>query len=199
MGFLLKISALIDWLNERIGRATIWLVLIAVLVSAGNAIVRKAFDYSSNAYLEAQWYMFSAIFLLGAGYTLLHNEHIRIDIVSGRFSKRTQTWIDIFGTVMFMLPVTLVFLWFGTHFFLVSFESKEMSPNAGGLIVWPAKMLLPLGFLLLTLQGLSELIKRIAFLRGLIPDPSEKHAAPSAEEALIEALRKRKEEEKKNG
>lgn len=199
MGFLLKISELIDWLNERVGRAVIWLILVSVLVSAINAIVRKAFDYSSNAFLEAQWYMFSAVFLLGAGYTLLHNEHIRIDIISGRFSKRVQTWIDILGTLFFMFPVTFVFLWYGTHFFTVSFASKEMSPNAGGLIVWPVKLLLPLGFFLLTLQGLSELIKRVAFLQGLIPDPSEKHAAPSAEQELIEALRKRQEEEKKNG
>jgi TRAP-type mannitol/chloroaromatic compound transport system permease small subunit len=199
VSFLLRISELIDWLNERVGRAIIWLILVSVLVSAINAIVRKAFDFSSNAFLEAQWYMFSAVFLLGAGYTLLHNEHIRIDIISGRFSKRVQTWIDILGTLVFMFPVTLVFLWFGAKFFSVSFESKEMSPNAGGLIVWPVKMLLPLGFLLLTLQGLSELIKRVAFLQGLIPDPSEKHVLPSAEEALIEELRKRQEEEKKNG
>ena len=199
MDFLLKISKLIDGLNERVGRAIIWLILISVLVSATNAVVRKAFDYSSNAFLEAQWYMFSAIFLLGAGYTLLHNEHIRIDIIAGKFSKRVQTWIDILGTLFFLFPVTFAFLWFGSQMFAVSFANQEMSPNAGGLIVWPVKMLIPLGFFLLTLQGFSELIKRIAFLQGLIPDPSEKHALPSAEEELLEALRKRQEEERKNG
>lgn len=199
MGFLLKISRLIDALNERIGQALIWLVLVAVLVSATNAVVRKAFDYSSNAFLEAQWYMFSAIFLLGAGYTLLHNEHIRIDIIAGKFSKRVQTWIDILGTLFFLFPVTFAFLWYGSQMFAVSFMSKEMSPNAGGLIVWPVKMLIPLGFFLLALQGFSELVKRIAFLKGLIPDPSEKHVLPTAEEELLEELRKRQEEEKKNG
>jgi TRAP-type mannitol/chloroaromatic compound transport system permease small subunit len=199
MNFLLKISKLIDALNERIGRALTWLVLIAVLVSATNAVVRKAFDFSSNAFLEAQWYMFSAIFLLGAGYTLLHNEHIRIDIIAGKFSKRVQTWIDILGTLFFLFPVTFAFLWYGSQMFAVSFMSKEMSPNAGGLIVWPVKMLIPLGFFLLALQGFSELVKRIAFLKGLIPDPSEKHAMPTAEEELLEELRKRQEEEKKNG
>ncbi len=198
MGSLLKISGLIDALNERIGRSLIWLVLIAVLVSALNAIVRKAFNYSSNAFLEVQWYMFSAIFLLGAGYTLRHNEHIRIDIIAGRFSKRVQTWIDIFGTVFFLFPVAITFIWFGWETFAVSFHSQEMSPNAGGLIVWPAKMLIPLGFFLLCLQGASELVKRVAFLQGLIPDPSEKHEMPTAEEALLQELRQRQEGEKNN-
>lgn len=199
MGLLLKISELIDGLNERVGRSIIWLILASVLVSAVNAIIRKLFDYSSNAWLEAQWYMFSAIFLLGAGYTLLHNEHIRIDVIYGRLSRRVRTWIDILGTVFFLFPVAFAFLWFGSQMFAVSFMSKEMSPNAGGLIVWPVKLLIPLGFLLLTLQGLSELIKRIAFLQGLIPDPAEKHDAPTAEEALAAALRKREEQEKNNG
>lgn len=199
MGILLRISNLIDGLNERVGRTLIWLILISVLVSAINATVRKLFDYSSNAWLEAQWYMFSAIFLLGAGYTLLHNEHIRIDVIYGKFSKRVRAWIDILGTLFFLFPVTFAFLWFGSQMFAVSFASQEMSPNAGGLIVWPVKMLIPLGFFLLTLQGFSELVKRIAFLQGLIPDPAEKHEAPTAEEQLLEELRKRQEEEKNNG
>ena len=174
-----------------------WLLLVAVLISTINAIVRKAFNWSSNGLLEIQWYLFAGAFLLGASYTLLHNEHVRIDVVAGKFSKRTQTWIEVIGTVLFLLPFSLMVLWTSTPWFFRSFASQEMSVNAGGLILWPAKILVPLGFLLLTLQGISELVKRLAFLQGLIPDPTEKHAAnPTAEENLIEELKRRQEGEK---
>lgn len=174
-----------------------WLLLIAVLISTGNAIVRKAFNWSSNGLLEIQWYLFAGAFLLGASYTLLHNEHVRIDVVSGKFSKRTQTWIEVIGTLFFLLPFCAMVLWTSTPWFINSITSQEMSVNAGGLILWPVKALVPIGFALLTFQGLSELIKRLAFLQGLIPDPTEKHAFPTAEENLIEELKKRQEEEAK--
>lgn len=189
MNSLLQISRLIDALNERVGRSIYWLILAAVLVSAINASVRKAFDMSSNAFLEMQWYMFSAVFLLGSGYTLLRQEHIRIDVIYGRFARRTQVWIDIFGTVLFLLPMCLMFIYLSWPFFVHSFQSGEVSVNAGGLILWPVKGLMPLGFLLLTLQGCSELIKRIAFQAGLVPDPGEKKQDKSAEEELAEAIK----------
>ena len=188
MKALLALSRTIDTLNDRIGRAVYWLVLLAVLISAGNAIVRKAFDMSSNAYLEIQWYLFSAVFLLCAGYTLLKNEHIRIDVIAGRFSRRTQTWIDVLGTIFFLLPLVALILYESVPWFLRAWQSQEVSPSAGGLILWPAKILVPMGFSLLGLQGLSELIKRIAFLQGLIPDPGEKQVAKTAEEVLAEEI-----------
>ena len=188
MKALLALSRTIDTLNDRIGRAVYWLVLLAVLISAGNAIVRKAFDMSSNAYLEIQWYLFSAVFLLCAGYTLLKNEHIRIDVIAGRFSRRTQTWIDVLGTIFFLLPLVALILYESVPWFLRAWHSQEVSPSAGGLILWPAKILVPIGFSLLGLQGLSELIKRIAFLKGLIPDPGEKQVARTAEEELAEEI-----------
>lgn len=190
MKMLLKVSGLIDALNERVGRLSYWLILIMVLVSAGNAGVRYAFDRSSNAWLEIQWYLFSAVFLLGAGYTLLHNQHVRIDVISGRLSKRARAWIDVLGTLFFLLPMAIAIMWMSWPVFVQSFQLHEESSNAGGLIVWPARLLVPVGFFLLILQGISELIKRIAFLRGLIPDPTEKDEGPSAEEQLAEALRK---------
>ncbi len=190
MGALLKLSGLIDALNERVGRRSYWLILVMVLVSAGNASVRYAFDRSSNAWLEIQWYLFSAVFLLGAGYTLLHNQHVRIDVISGRLSKRARAWIDVLGTLVFLLPMAIAIMWMSWPVFVQSFELQEGSSNAGGLIVWPARLLVPVGFFLLVLQGISELIKRVAFLRGLIPDPTDKHEGPSLEEQLAEALRK---------
>ncbi len=193
MNILLKLSHLIDAMNEKLGRGAQWLILAAVLISTGNAIVRKAFNYSSNGLLEIQWYLFAGVFLFGAAYTLMHNEHVRIDVISGRFSKRTQTWIEVFGTVFFLLPMTLMILWLSVPFALHSMQSGEMSVNAGGLILWPVKMLLPIGFTLLTLQGISELVKRLAFLQGLIPDPTEKHEFPTAEENLIEEIKKMRE------
>ena len=175
---LLALSRLIDALNERIGRLVYWLVLAAVLVSAGNAVSRYLFNLSSNAWLEIQWYLFSAVFLLCAGYTLLHNEHIRIDVIAGRLSKRAQTWIDIFGCVFFLLPMALVIMWLAWPVFMDAYIHHEISGDAGGLVRWPVKLLMPVGFFLLALQGVSELIKRIAFLLGLIPDPVETHEVP---------------------
>lgn len=188
MKALLALSRAIDSVNERVGHAVYWLVLVAVLVSAANAIVRKAFDMSSNAFLEVQWYLFSAIFLLCAGYTLLRNEHIRIDVIAGRFSRRTQTWIDVFGTVFFLFPMVLLILYEAWPWFVRAWTSGEVSPSAGGLILWPAKILLPVGFALLGLQGISELVKRIAFLAGEGPDPTEKIVKKTAEEELAEEI-----------
>ena len=188
MSSLLSLSRLIDRLNERVGHAFYWLVLVTVLISAANAIVRKVFNYSSNGLLEIQWYFFSAIFLFLAGYTLLRNEHVRIDVISSRLSKRAQTWIDILGTLFFLLPMAILLMWLSWPVFVDAYQRNEVSTNAGGLIIWPARLLVPTGFLLLVLQGLSELIKRIAFLNGLIPDPSEKHVAKTAEEELAEEI-----------
>lgn len=175
MRFLLGLSRLIDKLNERVGRGVRWLVLATVAVSAGNAIMRYAFNMGSNAWLEIQWYLFSAVFLLCAGYTLLHNEHVRIDVVSGRLSRRGRAWIDIFGALFFLLPMAIIVVWLSWPVFAESFFRQEISADAGGLIRWPVKLLIPAGFLLLALQGVSDLIKRIAFLAGLIPDPAERH------------------------
>lgn len=171
MKFLLKLSSLIDWVNERIGHGLMWLILAAVLISAGNAIVRKAFNMSSNALLEVQWYLFSAVFLLGAAYAFLKNIHVRIDFLSNRLSPKTRSWIDIVGIVVFLLPLCLLLISLSWPLFVRAWESGEMSQNAGGLIRWPVYALVPFGMSLLLLQGLSELIKRFAFLRGLIPDP----------------------------
>jgi len=150
-------------------------------VSSGNAIVRYSFDTSSNAWLELQWYMFSAVFILCSGYTLLRNEHIRIDILIGRYPKKVQTWIDIVGGLLCLLPMTLIIMVLSWPIFVDSFAQHEMSPNAGGLIQWPFKLLVPVGFLLLAAQGVSEIIKRVAFLNGLAPDPAEKSHAHGAE------------------
>src|SRR6266513_996828 len=185
---LLSLSRLIDRLSERIGHTFYWLVLAAVLISAANAVVRKTFNVSSNSFLEIQWYLFSAIFLFLAGYTLLRNEHVRIDVISGRLSKRTQTWIDILGTLFFLFPMAILLMWLSWPVFVEAYQRNEISTNAGGLIIWPARLLVPIGFLLLVAQGVSELIKRIAFLNGLIPDPSEKHVAKTAEEELAEEI-----------
>ena len=188
MSALLSLSRLIDRFNEKVGHTFLWLVLVTVLISAANAIVRKAFNYSSNAFLEIQWYLFSTIFLFLAGYTLLRNEHVRIDVIAGRLSKRTQAWIDILGTLFFLLPMAILLAWLGWPVFVEAFERHEVSTNAGGLIIWPARLLVPIGFVLLALQGISELIKRVAFLRGVIPDPSEKHGEKTAEEELAEEI-----------
>jgi TRAP-type mannitol/chloroaromatic compound transport system permease small subunit len=158
-----------------------------VLVSAANATSRYALNIASNAWLELQWYLFAAVFLLCAGYTLLHNEHIRIDVVTARLSRRTQIWIDILGTLIFMLPVTGYIMWLSWPVFMNAWTSGETSMNAGGLVRWPVRLLVPVGFFLLTAQGVSELIKRIAYLRGLIPDPVEKHADPALEQMQVDA------------
>jgi len=194
---LLKLSGAIDWLNAQVGKWVLWLILGSTAISAINAVVRKAFNTSSNAYLEVQWYLFAAAFLLASGYTLLNGEHVRIDVVASRLSKRAQIWIDIIGFTFFLTPMCLVVLYFGFPFFLQGFRSGEMSSNAGGLIRWPVYLMMPLGFALLQLQGWSELIKRIAFLRGLIPDPTAKHEGKSAEEELAEEIRRLAELENK--
>jgi TRAP-type mannitol/chloroaromatic compound transport system permease small subunit len=185
---LLSLSRMIDRMNERIGQLFYWLILLMVLISAANAVVRKLFNYSSNGLLEIQWYLFSAVFLLLAGYTLLRNEHVRIDVIAGRLSKRAQTWVDILGTLFFLLPMAILLMWLSWPIFVDTWERNEISTNAGGLIIWPARLLVPIGFALLVLQGISELIKRVAFLQGLIPDPSEKHIVRTAEEELAEDI-----------
>jgi TRAP-type mannitol/chloroaromatic compound transport system permease small subunit len=190
MKLLLALSRAIDTLNEHVGRLTYWLILAAVLISAGNAVVRYSINMSSNAWLEIQWYLFSFVFLFCAGYTLLHNQHVRIDVISGQLSGRARAWIDIFGTVFFLMPMAIAIMWLSWPVFLDAYQSGEVSTNAGGLTVWPGRLMLPLGFFLLILQGVSELIKRIAFLRGRIPDPTEKDEGPTDEELLAEALRK---------
>lgn len=193
MKILLSLSRLIDAMNERIGRTIYWLILVAVLVSAGNAVVRYAFNRSSNAWLEIQWYLFSAVFLFCAGYTLLHNQHVRIDVVAGQLSKRAQAWIDVLGTLLFLFPMAITIMWLSWPVFIDAYRSNEVSTNAGGLTVWPARLMVPLGFFMLVAQGVSELIKRIAFLLGLIPDPTDKDEGPSPEELLAEELRKQRE------
>jgi len=179
-----------DRISERVGHTIYWLVLVAVLISCVNAVIRKAFNWSSNSLLEIQWYLFSAIFLFCAGYTLLRNQHVRIDVISGRLSKRAQAWIDILGTLLFLLPMAIMIMYLSWPVFTQAYERHEVSTNAGGLIIWPARLMVPIGFLLLALQGISELIKRVAFLQGLIPDPSEKMHEKSAEELLAEEILK---------
>ena len=193
MSSLLRLSRLIDWINERVGRAVMWLVLVAVVISAGNALVRKLFNTSSNALLEIQWYLFAAIFMLAAGYTFLRNEHVRIDILTSRLSPRGQNVVDILGIVFFLLPMAVLILWLSWPIVMTSLASGEMSQNAGGLIRWPVKMLLPLGLGLLVLQALSELVKRIAFLTGHGPNPLQKKAAGATTEDLVAAIKAQRE------
>jgi TRAP-type mannitol/chloroaromatic compound transport system permease small subunit len=181
---LIGISRTIDYLNERIGKITAWAIVVAVLVSAINAIVRKVFGTSSNAWLELQWYLFGAVFMLCASWTLKANEHIRIDIISNKLTKRRRDWIDIFGHLFFLLPFVLVMLYLSLPFFMRSYQSGEVSTNAGGLIIWPAKGLILIGFILLFFQWLSELIKRIAIMRGELRD---EHAAGGGHGASAEA------------
>ena len=170
MRLLLALSRSIDALNERVGRFTIWLVLACVLISAANAVARYGFGASSNAFLEIQWYLFSIVFLCAAGYTLRHNAHVRIDLVSGRLSPRARAWIDVFGAAFMLLPACAILFWYGWTAFLESWRIGEMSGDAGGLPRWPIKLVVPLAFLLLILQGVSETIKRAAFLRGVAGD-----------------------------
>jgi TRAP-type mannitol/chloroaromatic compound transport system permease small subunit len=186
MHALLRLSGLIDALTERVGKAASWLILAATLISAGNAAVRYTLHTSSNAWLEVQWYLFAAVFLLGAGYALKHNQHVRIDVLSGRLSPRARAWLEILGTLLFLMPMALLILWLSWPVFVMSWTSGEVSANANGLRLWPARLLVPAGFALLVLQGVAELIKRIAFLRGLIPDPGQK--ADGAGRELAEAI-----------
>jgi TRAP-type mannitol/chloroaromatic compound transport system permease small subunit len=194
---LLKLSQLIDALNERIGKAAFWLVLVMTIISAGNASVRFAINYSSNGLLEIQWYLFAAIFLLCSAYTLQKNEHVRIDVLSSRFGPRGLAVIDIIGTVFFLLPMVVLVLWMSLPLIAESIKINEMSANAGGLLRWPVKILLPIGFAMLALQGISELIKRIAFLKGLIDDPNDKKKGPTPEEELAAAIAAAKAKEAK--
>ena len=188
MAALLKLSRLIDALSEFVGRWVSWLILVAVLVSAGNAVIRKAFDTSSNAWLEIQWYLFAAVFLLAAGYTLLRQEHVRIDVILGRFSRRTQVIVEAVCIVVFLFPFCFAVVDLVLPLVARAYQTGEMSSNAGGLIRWPVFALVPVGFTLLALQGVSELIKRIAFLRGEGPDPAERVHERSAEEELAEDI-----------
>jgi len=189
MKFLLRLSGLLDALSERVGKSVMWLILAAILVSAGNAVVRKAFHMSSNALLEAQWYLFSAVFLLGAGYTFLKNAHVRIDFVSVRLSPRARVWIDIVGIVAVLVPLCWILIELSWPLFANAWRSGETSQNYGGLIRWPIYLMLPLGMALLLLQGVSELIKRFAFLRGLIPDPLGRGPASRDSPAVAQADR----------
>ena len=187
MNALLSFSRGVDWITEQLGRAIGWLLLAAVLISTGNAIIRKAFNMSSNAYLEAQWYLFATIFMVGAGYVFLHDQHVRIDVIFGKLKRRTQVWIDIGGISLFLLPLCVFLIWTSLPSLQSAFVSKEVSANPGGLIRWPLYALVPIGFGLLALQSLSELFKRLAFLTGHGPDP---HAKPekTGEELLLEEL-----------
>ncbi len=189
MNALLKFSRAVDWLNTQVGKHAIWLILAATLISALNAIVRKVFNTSSNAYLEVQWYLFAWSFLVAAGFTLLHREHVRIDVLNSRMSKTAQIWIDIVGFTLFLTPLCLLVLYYTVPMTIQRFETGEMSGNPGGLIRWPVWVALPVGFTLLMLQGWSELIKRIAFLTGAGPDPTSKAEVKSPEEELAELLR----------
>ena len=188
MAPLLAASRQIDRFNEAIGKSMRWLVLAAVLISAGNAIVRKAFSIGSNSLLEIQWYLFAAVFMLGGGYAFLRNVHVRIDFVSSKLSKRTNTIIDILGIIIFLIPLCLILINLSWPLFVSTWTSGEMSSNAGGLIRWPVMMLIPLGFGLLLLQAFSELTKRFAFLKGLIPEPFSVEGTKSDEEILAEEL-----------
>ena len=173
MNALLSLARLIDALTERIGRLVIWLVLVATLISAGNALARYALGESSNAWLEIQWYLFGAMFLLAAGYTLKHHGHVRIDIFYNRLGPRGQAWIDLAGGLLFLMPMAGLLMWLSWPMFMDAWLTHEMSPDAGGLVRWPVKLLLPLGFGLLALQGVAEVIKRLGVLSGHVTLPRE--------------------------
>lgn len=189
---LLRLARLIDALNTAVGRTAMWLILAATLISAGNALMRYSLDLSSNAWLELQWYLFAAVFLLCAPYTLLKNEMVRIDVVAGRLSRRTQVWIDVAGTLFFLLPMALLLMTLSWPGFVQSFLREEVSANAGGLVVWPARLLIPVGFALLALQGVSELIKRLAFLVGVGPDPGAHTPEKTPEQELATEIARRR-------
>ena len=188
MSVLLAISRAIDALNELIGRWVAWLILVSILVSSGNAVIRKVLNTSSNAWLELQWYLFGAAFLLAAAYTLKQNEHIRIDVVYFLFPRRVQHWIDLLGHILFLMPFALLMIFYLVPYVSLSFRSGEMSTNAGGLIIWPAKALLLAGFLLLGIQGVSEIIKKIAVLTGIMEDPTPPIPSHPPLEAAPEAV-----------
>ena len=187
MSLVLNISRLIDFVSGLIGKMAMWLILVATLISTGNAVVRKVFGTSSNAWLEIQWYLFAAVFMLGGGYAFLRNAHVRIDFISGKFSDRTRNWIDVFGIVVFLFPLCYMMATLGWPLFERAWTSGEMSSNSGGLIRWPVYLLIPVGFALLFAQGVSELIKRIAFLTGNGPDALS-HTGPSETELLAQEI-----------
>ncbi len=189
MKFFLRLSSFIDRLNTVVGKSVTWLTLIVVLVSAINAVVRKVFGVSSNYWLELQWYLFGAIFLLAAGYTFFVNEHVRVDALAERFPPRLQVWIDVIGVIFFLLPATLLIFWLSIPFFEQSYVLNEQSSNTGGMIRWPVKLLIPVGFGLLALAGISHLIKCIGFLRGACPNPLMVSGGMSAEEQLAQEIR----------
>lgn len=188
MRSLLVLSCAIDALSRLVGRTVSWLILAVVVISATNAVSRKAFSISSNAWLEVQWYLFGAIFLLAAGYTLLHNEHVRVDVLASKFTERTQVKMEIFGVLVFLLPICGFIFWMAIPMFVDSYVSGEMSSNSGGLIRWPVKLLVPVGFGLLWLAGISHLIKCVGFLRGACANPLQKLRAKSVEELLAEDI-----------
>ncbi|MCU0802377.1 MAG: TRAP transporter small permease subunit [Rhodobacteraceae bacterium] len=185
MNLMLALSRVIDKLSETVGKTVMWLILVAVLVSAGNAVVRKVFNYSSNAWLELQWYLFGATFMLAAANTLRQNEHVRIDVLYGSLTRRTQHWIDLFGHIVFLLPFAALMTWMLVPYFLESWFSGAGSSNSGGLFIWPARALMVAGFALLLLQAFSEIIKKIAVIVDLIPDPHPFMTA--AQQAELEA------------
>ena len=189
MNILLYFSRRVDWVTEKIGKSVGWLLLAAVLISAGNALIRKTFDISSNAFLEAQWYLFGAVFMLGAGYVFLHDQHVRIDVLSNRISRRKQIWVDVVGIAFFLLPLCCFVVWTALPSLQTAIMTREISANPGGLLRWPVYALVPVGFTFLALQSLSELIKRVAFLTGHGPDP---HAKPEKtdEQLLLEELQR---------
>ncbi len=184
----MKFVHIMDATTTRLGKISMWLILATTLISSGNAIVRKVFSTSSNSLLEIQWYLFAGVFMLGAGYVLLHNAHVRIDFVSSRLKARTRNWIDLVGIVLVLFPFWLLSIKLSWPLFVQALSTGEMSQNAGGLIRWPVFMLIPLGFLLLMLQGVSELIKRILFLRGEGPDSLSDARHQSDEEKLLKEL-----------
>jgi TRAP-type mannitol/chloroaromatic compound transport system permease small subunit len=201
MNQLLALSRAIDRVTEFIGKSVIWLIFASILISAGNAIVRKLFDMSSNAWLEAQWYLFGAAFMLAASYTLKENEHIRIDVIYGALSRKTRHRIDLFGHVFFLLPFALIMTWMLVPYAYAAWFSGQVSSNAGGLIIWPARAVLAAGFILLVAQAISEIIKKIAVMQGLIEDPHpfvSAHEAAELEGAALaaEVARLAKEQEK---
>ena len=188
MKLLLKLSKAVDGVNTLVGRLTMWLILATTLISAGNALVRKIFNMSSNGLLEIQWYLFAAVFMLGAGYGFLKNSHVRIDFISTKLSDRARNWVDVLGIALVLIPFCLITIALGWPFFMQALVSGEMSQNAGGLIRWPAYVLIPLGFALLLLQALSEMVKRVAFLRGEGPDVLNSEDSKSDEQKRLEEL-----------
>ncbi len=188
MNPLLALSRLIDTISTGVGKMTMWLILATTLISAGNALVRKIFNNSSNSLLEIQWYLFAAVFMLGAGYGFLRNSHVRIDFIAAKLSSRARNWIDVLGIVLVLVPFCVIGITLGWPFFMQAYTSGEMSQNTGGLIRWPAYALIPAGFALLLMQSMSELIKRVAFLTGAGPDVLSGEDAKSDDQKAAEAL-----------